>query len=138
VRVAETSESLKHDSRSFCNAVSRRHPIHSIFNAICCGKAAGTGTAANYRAACRGKSKPDFIAKLGTVIEESDEVEFWLDLIGRADLVPKGTEAPLHREAGELVAIFTQSQKTARANLPRTVVSVLAFFLFFLLLTSPF
>ena len=102
---------------------------------------AGTGTAANYRSACRAKSKPDFIAKLGTVIEESDEVAFWLELIRRAGLAPAGTEAPLHREAGELVAIFTQSQKTARANLTPTVVSVvsvLAFVLFFLLFTSSF
>ena len=99
---------------------------------------AGTGTAANYRSACRGKSRPDFIAKLGTVIEESDEVAFWLELIRRAGLTPTGTEAALHREAGELVAIFTQSQKTARANVTPTVISVLAFFLFFLLFTSSF
>ena len=41
--------------------------------------------ASNYRAACRGKSKADFIAKLGTVIEEADESDFWLELTERAD-----------------------------------------------------
>ena len=46
---------------------------------------AGTGVAWNYRAACRGKSKADFIAKLGTVIEEADESDFWLELTERAD-----------------------------------------------------
>jgi len=46
---------------------------------------AGTGVASNYRAACRGKSKADFIAKLGTVIEEADESDFWLELTERAD-----------------------------------------------------
>jgi four helix bundle protein len=117
--------------RSLPNTLEGRHIHGQLLRA-------GTGTAANYRAACRGKSKPDFIAKLGTVIEESDEVAFWLELIRRAGLAPTGTEAPLHREAGELVAIFTQSQKTARANLTPTVVSVLAFFLFFVLFTSSF
>jgi four helix bundle protein len=77
---------------------------------------AGTGTAANYRAACRGKSRADFVAKLGTVIEEADETEFWLELIGRAKILAPETERTLRQEARELTAIFTQSQKTARAN----------------------
>ena len=41
----------------------------------------GTSVGANYRAACRGRSKAEFIAKLGIVLEEADESEFWLELI---------------------------------------------------------
>jgi four helix bundle protein len=78
---------------------------------------AGTGVASHYRAACRGKSRADFIAKLGTVIEEADESEFWLDLTVRAAILDGDAARPLRVEAGELVAIFTQSQKTARARL---------------------
>jgi four helix bundle protein len=77
---------------------------------------AGTGVASNYRAACRGKSKADFIAKLGTVIEEADESEFWLELIDRGELLESNSTQPLRAEANELVAIFTQSQKTARGS----------------------
>jgi four helix bundle protein len=77
---------------------------------------AGTGVASNYRAACRGRSRADFIAKLGTVIEEADESDFWLDL-SVAQLLSADTAKPLRIEAGELVAIFTQSQKTARARI---------------------
>ena len=77
---------------------------------------AGTGVASNYRAACRGKSRSDFIAKLGTVIEEADESDFWLDLTSRAILLSPEAVKPLRIEAGELIAIFTQSQKTARAR----------------------
>ena len=58
---------------------------------------AGTGVASNYRAACRGKSKADFIAKLGTVIEEADESDFWLELTERADLVKADLIRPLRR-----------------------------------------
>lgn len=43
----------------------------------------GTGVGANYRAACRGRSKTEFIAKLGTVEEEADETAFWLELVHR-------------------------------------------------------
>jgi len=78
---------------------------------------AGTGVASTYRAACRGKSRADFIAKLGTVIEEADETDFWLDLTVRASIVNADVATPLRVEAGELIAIFTQSQKTARARL---------------------
>jgi four helix bundle protein len=77
---------------------------------------AGTGVASNYRAACRGKSRADFIAKLGTVIEEADESDFWLELTVRAEMLKADAAKPLRIEAGELIAIFTQSQKTARAR----------------------
>jgi four helix bundle protein len=99
---------------------------------------AASGTAANYRSACRGKSKPDFIAKLGTVIEEADEAEFWLELIGRANLAPAESVRSLQQEAGELVAIFTQAQKTAKNNLQTRIVCLLLFFLLSLLFTSAF
>ena len=57
-----------------------------------------------------------FAAKLGTVIEEADESEFWLDLAVRANITDAGSARALRSEANELVAIFTQSQKTARSN----------------------
>lgn len=45
----------------------------------------GTGVAANYRAACRLRSKPQFAAKIGVVVEEADETIFWLELLLEAD-----------------------------------------------------
>ncbi len=48
---------------------------------------AGTSVAANYRAACRGRSRAEFIAKLGTVEEEADESAFWLELIIEGSLL---------------------------------------------------
>jgi len=41
----------------------------------------GTSVAANYRAACRARSKAEFISKMGTVVEEADETVFWLELL---------------------------------------------------------
>jgi four helix bundle protein len=48
----------------------------------------GTSVAANYRAACRARSKIEFIAKMGVVLEEADETQLWLELIIEAKLVP--------------------------------------------------
>lgn len=76
----------------------------------------GTSVGANYRAACRGRSKAEFIAKIGTVAEEADESAFWLELIMDGGLLTPGLVSPLHREAEELTAIFTASGRTAKQN----------------------
>ena len=73
----------------------------------------GTSVAANYRAACRARSKPEFIAKLGTVEEEADESAFWLELIIDASLMSDSKIRPLLNEASEIVAIMASSKKTA-------------------------
>lgn len=75
---------------------------------------AGTSVGANYRAACRGRSKAEFAAKLGTVAEEADECCFWLELIMDGEMLPRAQVAALHREADELTAIFVASIRTAR------------------------
>jgi four helix bundle protein len=77
---------------------------------------AGTSVAGNYRAACRGRSHAEFIAKLGTVLEESDESLFWLEIIVDAKIKPMTRVAKLMDEADQLTAIFTASLKTAKAN----------------------
>ena len=76
----------------------------------------GTSTAANYRAACRARSRAEFIAKLGTVLEEADESLFWLELMIDANLVTRPRAERLLKEADELTAIFTTSAKTARGE----------------------
>jgi len=75
-----------------------------------------TSVAANYRAACRGRSKPDFVSKLGIVEEESDESLFWLELIVEAGLMPEKRVKALLKEADELTAIFAASGRTAKRN----------------------
>ena len=73
----------------------------------------GTSVAANYRAACRARSKPEFISKLGTVEEEADESAFWLELIIEGNLLAANKVRSLLMEAGELTAITASSKKTA-------------------------
>src|SRR5690349_8870958 len=76
----------------------------------------GTSVAANYRAACRARSKPDFISKVGIAEEEADESMLWIELLIESGVVPKGKMESLLKEAGELTAILTASRKTARGG----------------------
>jgi len=73
----------------------------------------GTSVAANYRAACRARSKAEFVAKLGIVEEEADETAFWLELIIETSLLSATKAKPLLTEASEIVAIMASSKKTA-------------------------
>ena len=75
-----------------------------------------TSVAANYRAACRARSRAEFIAKIGIVEEEADESCFWLELIIDSGLLNEDRIRPLLSEAGELVAIMAASRKSAIGN----------------------
>ena len=75
-----------------------------------------TSVAANYRAACRARSRAEFIAKIGVVEEEADESCFWLELIIDSGLLTDERIRPLLSEAGELVAIMAASRKSAIGN----------------------
>lgn len=74
---------------------------------------AATGTASNYRATCRARSRAEFVAKLGVVVEEADESHMWLDMIIRLKLVTNGEAERLRQEADELTAIYVASRRTA-------------------------
>jgi len=78
---------------------------------------AGTGVGANYRAACRPRSDADFIAKLGTVIEECDETAFWLEMMLEVRLTAAHQVNELLDEADELTRIFVASRETVRRRL---------------------
>ncbi|MCS7211164.1 MAG: four helix bundle protein [Chloroherpetonaceae bacterium] len=73
-----------------------------------------TSVAANYRSACRARSRADFVSKITVVEEEADETMFWLELIVESGLVSENRLADLYKEAKELTAIFTASGRTAK------------------------
>lgn len=74
----------------------------------------GTSIAANYRAACRARTKAEFIAKIGIVVEEADETVLWIELLGAAEILPDSKLSMIARESSELLAIFAASQLTAK------------------------
>lgn len=120
------SEELKNRTKKFALAViglcaglphtlETRHAIGQVIRS-------SSSVAANYRSACRGKSKADFIAKLGTVEEEADESGFWLEMLRdiaelRSLKIDARASTELMRlldEANQIVAITVTSRKTAR------------------------
>ena len=76
----------------------------------------GTSVAANYRAACRAKSNADFIAKMGTVEEETDESAFWIEFAVDAGIINDSLVADLLDEANQLTAIWVTCINTARGK----------------------
>ena len=81
-----------------------------------------TSIGANYRAACRARSKADFISKITIVEEEADETLFWLEMILESGMMKFERLDSLLKEADELVAIFTSSGKTAKINNPKSTI----------------
>jgi four helix bundle protein len=76
----------------------------------------GTSVAANYRAVCRARSRSEFIARIGVVAEEADESVLWLELLQDTGILSSKQLEEILKEARELSAIFSASQKTAKAN----------------------
>jgi four helix bundle protein len=74
----------------------------------------GTSVAANYRASCRAKSRAEFAARIGIVVEEADESGFWLEMLGDAEIVRVALLKELLQESKELTAIFTATQQSTR------------------------
>ena len=72
---------------------------------------------ANYRAACRARSRVEFAAKLGTVLEEADESLYWLEMIRDAKMLPESKISLLLQEADEITAIIAAGRKSATKRL---------------------
>ena len=77
-----------------------------------------TSVGANYRAACRARSRAEFASKLGIVAEEADETLYWLELIGDGNFLPEKKIASLLTETDELTAIFTSGRRSASRPQP--------------------
>jgi four helix bundle protein len=115
-----TSEELKERTKAFALRVIR------LFRSLPDSKQAqiigtqllrsGTSVGANYRAVCRSRSRADFIAKLGVVIEEADESAYWLELLIDTGVVKEEMLDSLLKEAQELTAIFNAARNTAKKN----------------------
>jgi len=122
------SEELKRRTKKFAlDVIKVCHDLPPTFetrHAISQVIRSSSSVAANYRSARRGKSKADFISKLGTVEEEADESGFWLEMLRDVSQLGIGKFPPpalqelarLEDEANQLVAITVASKKTARGS----------------------
>ena len=117
-----TPDDLKARTKKFAVRViqfARSIPADPINNEIASQLTdAATSTAAHYRAACRAKSRADFINKLDGAIEEIDESALWLEILSESEICATSMTMPLWREADELTRILVRSRETARTNQP--------------------
>lgn len=77
----------------------------------------GTSVGANYREASRGRSKAEFISKIGDCLKEIEETEYWLELLVDSGCVPSAKMTGLLDEARQLIAIFTTIDKHSKGEL---------------------
>src|SRR5262249_3891234 len=106
-------EAFAVDVVRFCATLPTTPEARNIRDQL--GRAA-TSAAANYRATCPARSRDEFIAKLGLVVEEADEAHMWLGIVSVLGLHSRSDVARLQKEADELTAIFVASRKTAVAR----------------------
>jgi four helix bundle protein len=115
-----TSEEMKDRTKQFakqiiklCRLLPKNREGYLIGNQLF---RAGTSVAANYRAACRARSRAEFISKMGIVEEEADESMFWLELIQELKLCQENLVPSLMEEGNEILSIVVSSINTARKN----------------------
>jgi four helix bundle protein len=113
-------QQLKDRTKRFAvDVISFCRELPTTLDARRCGSQlldSATSLAANYRAACRGRSRAEFVSKLGIVVEEADESLFWLELMVEAGITSKARVEKLMKEADELTAIFVASRNTATGH----------------------
>ena len=94
-----------------CRKLSKNREGYLIGNQIF---KSGTSVASSYRAACRARSRAEFIAKMGIVEEEADETLFWLEVIEEVEIFKSDSISSLMQECNEILSIVVSSINTAR------------------------
>src|SRR5262249_9466159 len=96
-----------------CNVLTKSVAARAIASQLV---RCGTSVGANYRAAGRARLRAEFIAKMGVVVEEIDETQYWLELLADAQIVRCEQLNSSMKESAKLAAIFTASFMTALPN----------------------
>lgn len=119
------SAELQQRTKAFALRVLKliEHLPNSIGGRVLANQVARSATSvgANYRAACRARSRAEFASKLGTVAEEADESLYRLELIRDGNFVPEKRIASLVSEGDELTAIFTSGRRSASRPQPSKI-----------------
>ena len=79
----------------------------------------GTSVGANYREASRGRSKAEFVAKMGDCLKELEETMYWFDLLIEGNILPKNKLSGLLQESKELTAIFVTIIKNTKTKVKK-------------------
>jgi four helix bundle protein len=108
------TKKLASDVIIFCNSLKKCEASSVVtYQLVKCSSSTG----ANYRAACRARSKAEFYSKICIVVEEADETEYWLELIKDTNLSKDARELErLTKEAGEITKIMSKAKDSTYKN----------------------
>ncbi len=95
----------------FCQGLPKTQEANIIKNQLL---RCGSSVYANYRAACRARSKAEFFSKMSIVVEEADETEMWLDLLIDSKLSDTPEARRLHQESLEILKIMASARKNTK------------------------
>ena len=117
--MSERPRELKQRTKAFALRVIRLYSQLPKSNVVAqvLGKqvlCSGTSVGANYREASRGRSKAEFISKIGDCLKEIEETGYWLELLVESGCVTQARMAGLLDETSQLTAIFTTIDKNAK------------------------
>ena len=105
------TKSFAVDVITFCNSLEASKTSSVITYQLV---KSATSTGANYRAACRARSKAEFFSKICIVVEEADESEYWLEIINDANLSKNQDELlRLIKESNEITKIMTTAKNSS-------------------------
>ena len=94
----------------FCDTLKSSRAVNIITYQVL---KSSSSIGANYRAACRARSRAEFFSKLCIVVEEADETEYWLEVINESNLYKDKSEIDrLLKEANEILKIMTSAKNT--------------------------
>jgi four helix bundle protein len=112
----EINEAFRHRTKKqaveiikFCKSLKYDYIDRVVINQLV---KCSSSVAANYRAACRARSKAEFFSKLCIVVEEADETVFWLDVIKESGIDDSETLKTLARESLEILKIVAMARRT--------------------------
>jgi four helix bundle protein len=98
------------DTIRYCKKLNRDYIDRVVVNQLV---KSATSVDANYRAACRARSRAEFFAKISIVVEEADEAKFWYEVIDEAEMDQSAQLATLKQEAHELVLVVSKARRSA-------------------------
>ncbi|MCQ2249897.1 MAG: four helix bundle protein [Bacteroidales bacterium] len=111
-------ESLKKRTKDFALRVIKLYQaLPKTGEAYVIGKQllrSATSVGANYRAACRARSKNECISKISIVIEETDESMYWIELLIESGIMEEKRLKPLYEENEEILKMIVHIRSSLR------------------------
>lgn len=76
----------------------------------------GTSIGANVRESVNAQSRMDFINKLSIALKETNETEYWLELLYESELLTEEEFSSIYNDCGRIAATLTKIIRTTKST----------------------